>query len=276
MTANTSGCMSLKNKQYSLQAHISWLNTTWPAQKSWSGRQLKYTNGWWGWWGGSGAGGPNWGLLTVDRNKTHRNACWFDSAVSYWNTTNTKRSFLWYFSILSADIFHRFLHVMCKFDGISPLCDFYVLFRAWLRWRDQRRHGRSAKLRASSISQPSMGSSSAQALGLPDFTVQHLWQCVPYIPLLTASSDPLLGLCSCVLLRSNSLLKWESLALSSLCLVSRWKRSTGWHGAAPADGGSHGVSPSPSLPKSPSSDRNQRRTKGSGALRPSGPCSLSG
>lgn len=47
-------------------------------------------------------------------------------------------------------------------------------------------------------------------------------------------------LCSCVLLRSNCLLKWES--LSSLCLVLRWKRSTGRHRAAYADGGSHGVS----------------------------------
>lgn len=47
-------------------------------------------------------------------------------------------------------------------------------------------------------------------------------------------------LCSCVFLRSNCLLKWES--LSSLCLGLRWKRNPGWHRVASADGGSHGVS----------------------------------
>lgn len=46
-----------------------------------------------------------------------------------------------------------------------------------------------------------------------DFTFHVLWQCVPYSPLLTTSSDPVLF---CVLLRSNCRLKWRSLSLPSV------------------------------------------------------------
>lgn len=113
--------------------------------------------------------------------------------------------------------------------------------------------------------------------GLPDFTVQRLWQCAPYILLLNCFLRSSFS-CVPVYFWDQTAFWSGSLSLSSLCLVSRWKSSTGRHRAASADGASHGVSlsflflpPPPqalSLPKSPSSDRNQRRTKSSGALRP--------
>ncbi len=116
--------------------------------------------------------------------------------------------FLWYFSILAADYFHHVMCKMYKYHSISlscVTCDFYVLLAHFQQHNEvlfYSEHGSGGRIKdnvdgrqssESSISWPSMGSSSAQTLGLPDFTVQHLWQCVPYILFLTASSDPLLG-----------------------------------------------------------------------------------
>lgn len=85
----------------------------------------------------------------------------------------------------------------------------------------------------------SMSSSSA------DFTFQILQQCVPYSPLLTTSSDLVLF---SVYFWDQTVFWSGGLALSSFCWGLRWKRSTGWHSVAPADGGSHGVSLAPCMP----------------------------
>lgn len=109
-----------------------------------------------------------------------------------------------------------------------------------LRWTDQSGYRWLTKLTGCSVSWPGQEFLLCTCSRIADFTVRRLWQCVPYILLLTASSDPSFGLCSCVLLRSNCLLKWES--FSPLCLGSRWKRNTGWHRVASADGGSLSLS----------------------------------
>lgn len=105
-----------------------------------------------------------------------------------------------------------------------------------------------------------------------DFTFHVLWQCVPYSPLLTTSSDPVLF---CVYF-------WDQTVVWSgglpLFLLSRreMKEEHRVTLGGPADGGSHRVSCSLFLnsPNSPNGDANQRKWKGS-ALQSTGPYRLS-
>lgn len=97
-----------------------------------------------------------------------------------------------------------------------------------------------------------------------DFTFQVLWQCVPYSPLLTTSSDPVLS----VYFWDQTVFWSGGLALPSFVRGWRWKRNTGWLLVAPADGGRHRVflAPFPSSPNSPNSDADQRKWKGCSQL----------
>lgn len=112
---------------------------------------------------------------------------------------------------------------------------FFLLFDFWkvepcsfLRCNDQRSH--------------SWLTAFHEFLLHKDFIFQILWQCVPYSPLLTTSSDPVLF---SVYFWDQTVFWSEGLPLSSFCWGCRWKRITGWHSVAPADRGSHGVSLAP-------------------------------